>query len=59
MVRRTSRLEYLQAIHERYQGASKGEKHRMLNEFCKVTRYHRKYGPGPGHGAGGRRIRRP
>src|SRR3989338_10771874 len=43
MVSRTSRLEYLQTIHERYQRASKGEKHRMLNEFCKVTRYHRKY----------------
>src|SRR2546426_11349027 len=43
MVSRTSRLEYLQTIQERYQRASKGEKHRMLNEFCKVTRYHRKY----------------
>jgi len=43
MVSRTSRLEYLQTIHERYQQASKEEKHRMLNEFCKVTRYHRKY----------------
>src|SRR2546427_7044245 len=43
MVSRTSRLEYLQTIHERYQRASKEEKHRMLNEFCKVTRYHRKY----------------
>src|SRR3989442_3235970 len=42
-VSRTSRLEYLQRIHERYQRASKEEKHRMLNEFCKVTRYHRKY----------------
>src|SRR2546422_564457 len=43
MVSRTSRLEYLQTIQERYQRASKGEKHRMLNEFCKVPRYHRKY----------------
>ncbi len=43
MVSRTSRLEYLRTIHERYQRASKEEKHRMLNEFCKVTRYHRKY----------------
>src|SRR2546426_9527333 len=43
MVSRTGWLEYLQTIHERYQRASKGEKHRMLNEFCKVTRYHRKY----------------
>jgi hypothetical protein len=43
MVSRTSRLEYLRTIYERYQQASKDEKHRMLNEFCKVTRYHRKY----------------
>src|SRR3989449_8887582 len=62
MVSRTSRLEYLQTIHERYQRASKGEKHRMLNEFCKVTRYHRKYalrllnGPRPAARA---RRRRP
>src|SRR2546428_6837965 len=42
MVSRTSRLEYLQTIHERYQRASKEEKPRILNEFCKVTRYHRK-----------------
>jgi hypothetical protein len=54
MVSRTSRLEYLRTIHERYQRASKQEKHRMLNEFCKVTRHHRKYalrllnGPRPG-----------
>jgi hypothetical protein len=34
-------LEYLRTIHERYQRASKEEKHRMLNEFCKVSRYHR------------------
>src|SRR2546426_11344230 len=46
MVSRTSRLEYLQTIQERYQRASKGENDRMLNEFCKVARYHRKYALG-------------
>ena len=30
-------------IYGRYRRASKQEKHAMLNEFCKVTRYHRKY----------------
>src|SRR3989304_2708302 len=43
MVSRTSRLEYLRTIQARYEGAGKEEKHRMLNEFCKVTRYQRKY----------------
>src|SRR3990170_6607019 len=63
MVSRTSRLEYLQTIHERYQRASKEEKHRMLNEFCKVTRYHRKYalrllnGPRPARQPRARRRR--
>src|SRR3989442_5401767 len=43
MVSRTSRLEYWQMEQEDYQRLSKGEKARMLNDFCKVTRYHRKY----------------
>jgi hypothetical protein len=32
----------LKAIHPRYQGADRPEKQRILDEFCKVTRYHRK-----------------
>jgi hypothetical protein len=32
----------LKAIHPRYQHASRLEKQRILDEFCKVTRYHRK-----------------
>ena len=43
MVSRASRMEYLRTIYERYQQASRQERHLMLNEFCKVTRYHRKY----------------
>ena len=39
---RQGRLEYLKAIYPRYQQASRLEKQRMLDEFCKVTRYHRK-----------------
>ena len=40
---RTSRWEYLRSIYERYQQASREVKQRMLDEFCHVTRYHRKY----------------
>jgi len=42
-VSRTSRWEYLRSIYERYQQASREVKQRMLDEFCHVTRYHRKY----------------
>jgi hypothetical protein len=38
-----SRLEYLRRIYDRYAQASRGSKGRILDEFCKVTRYHRKY----------------
>jgi hypothetical protein len=41
-VSRRGRWEYLKAIHPRYQGADRAEKQRILDEFCKVTRYHRK-----------------
>jgi hypothetical protein len=34
--------EYAAAIRERYQKADKEEKGRMLDEFVKVTGYHRK-----------------
>ncbi len=39
---RHGRWEYLKAIHPRYQGADRAEKQRILDEFCLVTRYHRK-----------------
>ena len=46
--------EYLIAIFPRYHQAARPEKRRILDEFCKVTRYHRMYairllnGPPPG-----------
>jgi hypothetical protein len=39
---RQGRWEYLKAIYPRYQQASRREKQRILDEFCRVTRYHRK-----------------
>ena len=39
---RHGRWEYLKAIYPRYQQASRLEKQRILDEFCTVTRYHRK-----------------
>ena len=39
---RQGRWEYLKAIHPRYQPASRVEKQRILDEFCRVTGYHRK-----------------
>jgi hypothetical protein len=41
-VSRQGRWEYLKAIYPRYQHASRLEKQRILDEFCQVTRYHRK-----------------
>lgn len=32
----------MKAIHPRYQTADRAAKQRMLDEFCQVTRYHRK-----------------
>jgi len=46
--------EYVQAIYQRYRRATRPEKRVMLDEFCKVTGYHRKHairvltGPAPG-----------
>ena len=43
--------EYLERMRERYQGAGREEKGRLLDEVCEVTGYHRK--------AVIRRLRRP
>jgi len=51
---RRSKHEYFERIYERYHRASKQEKSQILNEFCRVCGYNRKYairklnGPGPG-----------
>ncbi len=37
-----AKWEYLRAIYGRYR-APREEKHRILDEFCRVTTYHRKY----------------
>ncbi len=37
------RMRYLEAIYERYRKASKESKGRILDEFCKVCGYNRKY----------------
>ncbi len=34
--------EYVEAMRERYEGAGKGEKGWLLDEFCAVTKCHRK-----------------
>src|SRR5262245_27838062 len=39
----TARMKYLQAIYDRYHQAPKDQKSRILDEFCKVCRYHRKH----------------
>jgi hypothetical protein len=40
---RQSKREYLRSIHERYRRAERAEKTTMLEEFCKVCGYNRKY----------------
>src|SRR2546421_12351879 len=53
---RSSRWEYLKAIHPRYRQAHRQEKKVILNEFCRTPGYRRKYairllnGPPPGRG---------
>jgi len=39
----TSRYEYLDSIRPRYVMASKSEKNKILDEFCRVCEYNRKY----------------
>jgi len=39
----TSKYEYLAAIRDRYHNASKADKTMILDEFCTVCGYHRKY----------------
>jgi hypothetical protein len=62
---RTTRWEYLREIHPRYRNACREEKGRILDEFCKVTGYNRKYairvlgGPPPERRAPRRRGRKP
>src|SRR5574342_715923 len=38
-----SKWDYLKAIYSRYRKASKALRSRILDEFCQVCRYHRKY----------------
>jgi hypothetical protein len=40
---RQSKREYLRSIHERYRQGRRTEKTAMLEEFCKVCGYNRKY----------------
>jgi hypothetical protein len=40
---RQSKREYLRSIHKRYRQGRRTEKSAMLEEFCKVCGYHRKY----------------
>jgi hypothetical protein len=37
------RRQYLASIHKRYRGASRDRRGRILDEFCEVSGYHRKY----------------
>ena len=39
----SAKAEYLAAIKPRYKTASRSEKHCILDEFCRVCRYNRKY----------------
>ncbi len=46
-----ARWEYLKAIHARYHDAPRPLKRKILDEFCQVTGYHRKYAIRLLHGA--------
>ena len=60
-----SKWEYLKAIYTRYRKASKELRTVILNEFCHVCGYHRKYairllnGPAPQKPTSARKTRRP
>ena len=60
-----SRREYLRAIHDRYRRSRADQKTRILDEFCRVCGYHRKYAirllnrPQPSVHPRPRRTRRP
>jgi DNA-binding transcriptional ArsR family regulator len=43
MMSAPARREYLQAIHGRYRQAAHKDQGAILDEFCRVTGYHRKY----------------
>ncbi len=38
-----ARRELVRAVAERYQGAAKRDKHRILDQFVAITGYHRKH----------------
>ena len=38
-----AKQEYVQVIYQRYRGAQRPEKQRILDEFCQVTGHHRKH----------------
>ena len=40
---KASKKEYFEAIYERYQQANVAEKRKILDEYCKVCGYNRKY----------------
>ena len=40
---RRSKQEYLRSMYDRYQHAPRAQKGTMLEEFCKVCGYNRKY----------------
>src|SRR6266851_5239874 len=56
-----AKREYLQAVYPRYRQARRREKQRILDEFCRIAGYHRKYairllnGPPPGRPRAARR----
>jgi hypothetical protein len=56
-----AKWEYLQAVYPRYRAARRREKQRILDEFCGIVGYHRKYairllnGPAPGRPRAARR----
>jgi hypothetical protein len=52
-----SRTEYFRAIYKRYRKAGLAEKGRILDEFCKVCRYNRKYAIAKLNGPAVERVR--